>query len=260
MIFRIHKKPTFTYNPKTDDMQKFLNRLEMPAPYSVWRSHWANTLYSCHRRDLSVQPLQVKGPIEQRIVTDREKKMGMALPEQLRAFFLTAATFVLMGWHSQNNFSIGDFEFGSIGGHMRIVFQDVIPVTHLSGWNPNEWDEEMLSFWQSDSESWDDIDDIIALLNHSISFMDIGNGDHLVIDTRDGKVKYLSHEGPEAIGVVLGRDFNDFMMRWSQLGCVGPEIWWLEPFLTDEGLNPDCPNGKRFRKWLYAFSSPYSQR
>ena len=82
-----------------------------------------------------------------------------------------------------------------------------------------------------------DYPDVLSLAAQAFPFLEVGNGDCVAIDLRDGRVKYLSHDDPDDTGRVLGRNFHHFMDQWSILGCLGPEIWMLEPFLDEDGLN-----------------------
>ncbi len=87
-----------------------------------------------------------------------------------------------------------------------------------------------------------------------LSFQDVPNGDQLTLDLGGGSdpsVVYLSHEGDVSLGMRLGRDFIDFVDRWSLLGCVGPEDWQLENFVAPTGgLDPDSENGRLWRRWF----------
>lgn len=61
-------------------------------------------------------------------------------------------------------------------------------------------------------------------------------------------VVYLSHEGGEGHGRVLGHSMLDFIDRWTLLGCVGPEEWLMLPFLHREAPYLD-PVGESAQQW-----------
>jgi hypothetical protein len=78
---------------------------------------------------------------------------------------------------------------------------------------------------------------------HSLAFCHIMNGDYLAIDTSPsasmrGKILYLSHEGVvgpdnvQGLDAVIADDFFDYLEKISFLGCPGPELWHMEPFLS----------------------------
>jgi hypothetical protein len=86
--------------------------------------------------------------------------------------------------------------------------------------------------------------------------LEVGNGDMLAIDlsvTDPQPVVYLSHEGDDSLhGFWLGRDYEDYIDRLIQLGCVGSEDWQLLPFVSGprSSLLPDGENGQQWRKWF----------
>lgn len=86
---------------------------------------------------------------------------------------------------------------------------------------------------------------------NALTFLVVGNGHRLAIDPRDGKVKYLFHDDPAKSGTVLGGDFCDSMSRWTLLGCIGPDIEQVHPFLSENGLDPFSPDGVALREWLF---------
>ena len=63
----------------------------------------------------------------------------------------------------------------------------------------------------------------------------MGNGDFIAFDLLDEKedkrVVYLSHDGGEGHGVILGRNFIDFMDRLITIGACGPEDFSAYAFL-----------------------------
>jgi hypothetical protein len=88
-----------------------------------------------------------------------------------------------------------------------------------------------------------------------VVFQTDGYGNLLALDVtpgRDGAVVYLSHDPDEAHGYQLGRDFLDFMDRWSQVGCAGPHSWGWMPFTSGEWylIDPNCENARTWRAWF----------
>jgi hypothetical protein len=80
-----------------------------------------------------------------------------------------------------------------------------------------------------------------------------GYGNFLVLDlSADDAVMYLSHDDEDAHGYRLGRDFVDFMDRWSQVGCAGPHARGWLPFTQGPQslIEPDCQNARTWRKWI----------
>jgi hypothetical protein len=83
-----------------------------------------------------------------------------------------------------------------------------------------------------------------------LAFQRVSNGDLLAVDLMSGKVVYLDHEAGEMHGRVLAPDFETFITCWSRLGCVGPEWWSLEPFMTRTGLQDSNERAHGWRYWL----------
>jgi hypothetical protein len=89
-----------------------------------------------------------------------------------------------------------------------------------------------------------------------VAIQGVANGDLLAIDTtKPGEpVVFLSHDGSDGDGVVLGRDLDDYLARHAALGGVGPEdAQWL-PFVShiadERVLDPDGDAADRWRRWF----------
>src|SRR5262249_3181649 len=88
-----------------------------------------------------------------------------------------------------------------------------------------------------------------------LAILEVGTGDMLGIELGvpgAEPVVFLSHDGSEQHGYWLGRDFEDYIDRLTQLGCVGAEDWQWAPFVQDDrsGLHPEGPVAGRWRSWF----------
>jgi hypothetical protein len=90
-----------------------------------------------------------------------------------------------------------------------------------------------------------------------VPFLEAPNGDLLAFDLSGGTARcpvvYLSHEGDTDVhGLRLGLDFTDFMTRWSNLGCPGPEFYLVEPFYDrrQRQLRNSGPVVDRWKAWI----------
>ena len=223
----------YVFRPEVEPGDVFLQRVApaLPSPYVEWVARWTEALAACHRDGGQVEPLRMGPRAKEKRIARREKKAKMKIPAPLRAFFLNMAEYVSFSWENPGwTLDVNGYQIKGPAGHLHIRLKDVIPVTRLDGWNPAMWSRAVVDALGEDAE------EVRAFLENAIAFMAVGNGDQLVIDARDGKVKYLSHDDPEIMGVVLGQDFDSFMDAWSSLGCIGPEIWHLQPFLGANGL------------------------
>jgi hypothetical protein len=82
-------------------------------------------------------------------------------------------------------------------------------------------------------------------------FLRVGNGDIVAIG-QDGRVVYLSHDDGEGHGFLLGADVEDFLDRWTAIGCPGPEdACWL-PFVEgwESYINPNGDAATQWRRWF----------
>ena len=90
---------------------------------------------------------------------------------------------------------------------------------------------------------------------NKIPFLDVPNGDVIAFGDKTefgNQVVYLSHEGDDFHGQILGENFIDFMNKWTQLGCVGTEDWQFEPFYDYEKktMLSDKSMLNKWVKWL----------
>jgi hypothetical protein len=66
-------------------------------------------------------------------------------------------------------------------------------------------------------------------------------------------VVFLSHDGARENGQTLAESFEDFLLRWSAIGCVGGQDGWaLGCFITESqgGLDPTGETAVGFRQSL----------
>ena len=125
------------------------------------------------------------------------------------------------------------------------------------------WDVGKISRLKRDFDRWvasafPDVSDPWQRSWHNkVPFLEAPNGDLLAFDLSGGTaqcpVVYLSHEGDTDVhGRRLGLDFTDFMTRWSNLGCPGPEFWTLEPFYDrrERRLRDSGPAVDRWKAWV----------
>jgi hypothetical protein len=81
----------------------------------------------------------------------------------------------------------------------------------------------------------------------------VENGDYLGLDLSerrdDPPVVYLSHDD-EASGPIAA-SFSGFLQTWARLCYIGPELWVLAPFQSDDGLlDADVSKAESLRRIL----------
>lgn len=104
-------------------------------------------------------------------------------------------------------------------------------------------------FQNDDSQSRNDRD----LWTRCTPFTHIGNGDLLALDTtlqaEDPPVAYLSHEGGSTI---IAPSFTDFLRHWECMSYIGPEIWLLLNWRSEDTgyINSAHPKTELLQKLL----------
>lgn len=84
----------------------------------------------------------------------------------------------------------------------------------------------------------------------------VATGDLIAFDTSEGidefPVVFLSHDDSSLHGKRLGKNFVDFITRWSNIGCFGPEDWQFEPFYNQVENIIELEGDKvdNWKKWL----------
>ncbi len=123
------------------------------------------------------------------------------------------------------------------------------------------WELSSLVQLEQDRQDWvkscfpNENDPYDRVWHNKLLFLFVPNGDRIALDLAfptEPPVVYLSHDGGEGHGYLLGDSFIDFMDRWSLLGCPGPEDWQMMPFLSSPtaGLDPDCDKANVWRTWF----------
>jgi cell wall assembly regulator SMI1 len=205
-----------------------------------WVERWQAALAACQRLGGEVQPLQIEEPATVAEVHAVERKIGRELPTSLRQVLLEFSAGVRFRWSLP---------------HRRNA-----PVPPEGpAWGGCGWDLFSLPSVEKVRDGWvklcfaDPLNPQHAVWHHKLPFQAVANGDLLALDLRPGTeaaVVYLSHEGDQEHGYLLGSDFADFLDRWSELGCPGPEAWLLAPFLAGPCalLDPRGPNAIRWKE------------
>ena len=112
---------------------------------------------------------------------------------------------------------------------------------------------------------WDDLNENVTeeqekardAWRHTVPFINVGNGDcvalHIKKNSQTSPVVYLCHDDPEMPVTPLSTSFDQFLSDWETLCYVGPEIWLLDAFLSEQDqrqLNVQQENVRRWRDIL----------
>lgn len=229
------------FDPQSEaDIERFLAKMDLVEPYSRWIRCWCEVLLACQKRGGDVSQLRIKRPAKEQEVVAVEHTLGRRLPASLRRVFREFSSGFEFNWSLGDKGISSPIDNVSSGGFERIELGWLIRAEE----DRRGWIEAVFN---------DPHDPYDAVWHNTLLVIFVGNGDYIGIDLQgdDGFVTYLSHEGHDALhGKVLANNFQDFMDRWSLLGCVGPEDWQLEPFMSQKGLDPMGEIGQVWRRWL----------
>jgi hypothetical protein len=174
-------------------------------------------------------------PASEAALAEVERELGRPLPAGLRARFRDDAELVHFEWSLRDSFEpLPEELVGLTMGRWHWALGDIVECEGLRAAHARTHTGE---HWQ-----------------HSLAFAYLQNGDFLAVDTRGaaGRVILLSDSDSTVDGAVLGRDMEDFLGRWTVLGCPGAEVDDLAPFLrATRALEPNGPAGKLWRAWLH---------
>lgn len=235
----VHRRDEIKFDPAEDDLSHFLKNFSPPQPYRIWVVRWCKALVAAQGKGGNAHPLRIEKPASVEDVERMESQIGQNLPISLRKMFLEFSAGIEFGWVLPRESSppLGIYSGGFEG----------IKLAWLKGLEDERqgWIRHVFSKPTDPYDSkWYNKLAIISVINGDMIGVDLGNA--------DGCVVYLSHEGDENLhGMILGRNFTEFMEYWSILGCVGPEGWEIEPFVEgDQGINPFGVNASVWRKWF----------
>jgi hypothetical protein len=156
-----------------------------------------------------------------------EERLGLTLPACLRELFVSYTAGMAFSWHLElapdDNLPFDSPVFGGC--------------------------ELALSGISKLQERWD-----TKVGRDLLRVMSIRNGDVIGLRMRRNSagpaaVEYFDHETDRRI--FLADDFVDFLNRWTRLATVGPEIWLLEPFLGEAGLDVTGEPARELRRWFW---------
>lgn len=208
--------------------------------WNKWPDRWQSALEACEAAGGKPNRLRIAKAASEKAISKVEGKLGIQLPEALRLVLAGFSSRVEMYWHlSPDRRAPGPLQ-DIFSGHCEWGLSDLPSMERCR----KETAEGLTPFCD---------ETYIAAWHNALVFQTVRNGDFLALDLRKPScpVIYLSHEGAEFNGRVLGTDFVDFIDRWSLLGCPGAEYWQLEPFIGGDGLlDPEGWNAQQWRDWF----------
>lgn len=212
--------------------------------WDPWIKRWNAALQACNRLGGEARLLRVERPAADAEVFAVERELGLKLPGSLREVLTGFAHAVEFGWYLPLDRRFPPPFHEIFGGNFSWDLGQLVRLEQTR----REWIARVFS---------DPSDPYDRVWHEKLAFMEVPNGDLLAVDlARPGApVVYLSHDDGAGHGYLLGRDFADFIDRWSTLGCPGPEDWQMLPFLGGPTSLLEV-TGTNARAWRQAFKLP----
>ncbi len=200
--------------------------------------NWNKTLSACRRKEAcAITPLHRDDPAREQAVRKIERRIRQVLPAALRDVFTSFSQRFGFGWSLGEPLKLPNAPSSTqVWGGFREIGLKALPGLVKA---VRDLNRELREHGAA------------SAVMDALPFYAIGNGDFLALDNQ-GAVIYLAYESVEHHGVLLGRDFVSFMDQWSRIGCIGPEIWMLEPFLGREGIDPESTTSRHWRAQLFS--------
>jgi SMI1 / KNR4 family (SUKH-1) len=222
-------------------------------PFTAWPQRWDALRKACEHRHATGrwakgadQPprFEIAPPAVEADIAAVEQEFGCPLPGSLRHVLTKYSAAVCIEWAlPKSQHSLLPKVFREIfAGECRWSL-DSLPKLHA---NYQQWLEAFTDPEDKYDGPW----------QNKFPVLEVGNGDMLAIELRSREeqpVVYLSHDGDDTLhGFWLGHDFEDYIDRLSQLGCVGAEDWQMAPFVNGPRtcLDFNGTNAKLWREWF----------
>ncbi len=211
----------------------------MDALGSDWRRWAEEALGACRALGGDAGTLCVGPPASEREVCEVERALGLRLPDSFRRVLSGFAAEFRLRW--------------VLPKQARPPFRGIFCGDF--GWSLRE-----LAALEASRQRWvrecfpDEKNDYDRVWHRKLAVHAVKNGDLVALDlaSPSAPLVYLSHDGGEGHGHVLGADFERALTQWARLGFVGAEDWQWLPFASgpSSGLDAECKNARRWRAWF----------
>lgn len=186
---------------------------------------------------------QVEPPATESEIQRAEQQLNVKLPVEIRDFFLKFSKNCELNAYLPDSFELPDELCGIFSATFRISLDEIVEAELSRG----DWQTECFP---------DEEDEYDRVWHNKLGLMTVGNGDVIALDigsdSGEVPVVYLSHEGDESHGCILGKTFNDYFEALILVGACGNEDWQILPFCNDmeSGIDPNCENAKTYRRLI----------
>jgi hypothetical protein len=188
-----------------------------------WQDLWQWTSDGLKNRGWPARKPKFKPPLAAKQLHGFESKHGIQLPRDYADVLTKFASEVTvdLGWIESSNpvyRQRDDIERrlrGLMFGGKMELWSFSIPVREYQGFKT--WGDSL-----ADEEP---DDEYYRHFLNKLPILQIRNGDYIALDLRTGVPTYISHEGDATLqGKPLGKNFVDFITRWSWVGLPWPDF------------------------------------
>lgn len=212
--------------------------------WQQWVKSWHRVVESMGQRGYESGEVTIAPPALPQEIATLESTLGSALPVEFAYIVTHYSAKVSLYWHLGRSINEEEWQRREFPAPYDPVF---------SSWAEALWDIKCLF---DPLEEYIDSDD--PIWKNKLAFLPVMNGDCIAFDMSQGMencpIVYLSHENGSNHGRRLADNFVEFITRWSNIGCPGPEDWQMEPFLegTQGGL---LASGEVVEQWKHLLNT-----
>lgn len=205
-------------------------------------NNWREVLSAVSDGGGEASELTIEQPCTPKEVAEIEASLGSEIPISFKETLIQFSRRVEFRWSLSTDFGLSSAVDEATSGELCWSCDEIVSINK----SREEW-AKMIA--PNPIGSYD------LIWHNKFAFQSIGNGDFLAIDTSSTSsqpVVYLSHDDGHGHGFLLGSDFQDFLRRWSYIGCSGGEYWKWLPFVHDPDsfVDPKCENARIWREAL----------
>lgn len=199
---------------------------------------WEDILQKLQNNHGSVHPIKIGKKATIQEIEAKEKELGYSLPPSYK--------YILQNIGKSLSFYYSFSEDTMIPREFNEIFSGEI-----------DWDIDYLQSLESLADDlMEDGEDYGKALRGKLEFSHSGNGDvyafDMSVESEEKPVIYWDHE--EDTVTYIADSFIDYLLKITELGCIGSEKWQFEYFLSNAGLVTSSPAAIKWKHWFTSFS------